>query len=99
MFSTIDESTISRAALHTKGAAGPSGLDADGWRRILVSRNFGSAGSELRSSLAMMALNLCTRDVNLDQPHRSSIEAYLSCRLIPLDKSPGVRPIGIGEVI
>ncbi len=32
MFSIIDESTIARAALHTKGAADPSGLDADGWR-------------------------------------------------------------------
>ena len=37
MFSIINESTIARAALHTKGAAGHSGLDADGWRRILVS--------------------------------------------------------------
>ena len=29
----------------------------------------------------------------------SSLEAYVNCRLIPLDKSPGVRPFGIGETI
>jgi hypothetical protein len=74
MFSAIDESTISRAALHAKGAAGPSGFDADGWRRILVSKNFGSAWTELRPSLALMAHILCTRDLNSDQNHLSSIE-------------------------
>ena len=25
--------------------------------------------------------------------------AYTSCRLVPLDKRPGVRPVGIGEVV
>ena len=35
MFCNITESTILKSALRTKGSSGPSGLDADGWRRIL----------------------------------------------------------------
>ena len=71
MFENLNENTIAKAALKTRGAAGPSGQDADGWRRILVSKNFGKQG----------------------------LEPYIACRLIPLDKNPGVRPIGIGEVL
>ena len=81
--------------------AGPSGLDADGWRHILVSRNFGLASEELRGEIAIMISKLCTEKVDLftsNEMISSNIEAFLACRLIPLDKCPGLRPIGVGEV-
>ena len=44
VFQNIDEAAIAKAAHRTRGAAGPSGLDADGWRRMLVSKNYGESG-------------------------------------------------------
>ena len=40
-----------------------------------------------------MARRLCTANVYPD-----GLDAFVACRLIPLNKNPGVRPIGIGEV-
>ena len=42
-----------------------------------------------------MAKELCINEV--ESP--DSLEALLACRLIPLDKNPSLRPIGIDEVI
>ena len=39
-FQSIDEKMIRKVAIRTKGALGPSSMDADGWRRILASNNF-----------------------------------------------------------
>ena len=42
-----------------------------------------------------MAKCLCV--ANIDRC--PSLEPYIACGLIPLDKNPGVRPIGVGEVL
>ena len=74
-------------------------MDADGWRRILISKNYGNAGKELRGAIAKMAQMLCTKEIEQNE-NNSNLEAYVACRLIPLEKEPsGVRPIGIGEVL
>ena len=100
LFTNIDEQSIAKAALRTRGAAGPSGLDAEGWRRILVSKNYGTTGKDLRTALAKMTQNLCTRQIPVTERPSNSLEAYTANRLIPLLKAPtGIRPIGIGEVL
>lgn len=98
LFTNIDEQSIAKAAMKTRGAAGPSGLDADGWRRILVSKNYGNIGKDLRVAIAKLTQKLCTQMIS--EERSSSIEAYVANRLIPLLKAPtGIRPIGIGEVL
>ena len=66
----------------------------------MVSKNFGAAGKDLRSAIAKMTQKLCTAEITLQENSQTSLEAYIACRLIPLEKQPaGVRPIGIGEVL
>ena len=50
-----------KSALRTRGSSWPSGLDADGWRRILVSKNFGNVGKDpLRCALSGFARKVST---------------------------------------
>ena len=91
LFEQLTGDLIKRAALHTHGAAGPSGVDAYAWRRLCSS--FGSASMALCNSLAAIVRRLCTQDVD-----SAELMAFVACRLIPLDKKPGVWPIGVGDV-
>ncbi len=80
--------------MKTNGAAGPSNLDADNWKIILCSKVFGNEGIDLCKALAKATRLLASTRVDSE-----SISALMSCSLIPLDKDPGLRPIGIGEVL
>ena len=83
------------AALRTKGSDGPSGVDANGFRRILTCKSFKRSGTEPCAAIASMTKRLRTEYVD-----PRGLEAILANRLIPLDKGEGaVRPIGVGEVL
>lgn len=89
-----------RAAKYIQGSGGPTIIDADGWRQILCSKAYGKSSTDLCEAVADLAKKLCRESV-----HPDTINELVACRLIPLDKgndkegNPGVRPIGIGEIM
>ena len=91
IFENLNADSIQCASMHTHGSAGPSGLDSFAWRGLCSS--FGSVSHDLCSALAAVGRRLCSSLVNPE-----SISAFVACHLIPLNKCPGVRPIGVGEV-
>ena len=90
VFDQIDATAICSATLRTRGAAGPSLIVAHCWRRLCTS--FTSASQDLCLSLALLARRICSTFVD-----PKGLAAFLACRLIALDKCPGVRSIGICE--
>ena len=95
LFQQIDGEIIREAALRTKGSGGPSGVDANGFKRILTCKSFKKSSANLCDALATMTRKLCTEYID-----PRTIEPILANRLIPLEKGEGaVRPIGVGEVI
>ena len=92
IFDTIDGTLIRSIALRAIGSAGPSGLDARNWRRICTS--FSHHSNDLCEAIAAVSRRLCTEYVDPDP-----IESLMACRLIALNKNPGVRPIGVAETL
>ena len=75
----MDKSLILKAAMLTKHGFGPSGLDADGWRKILISCSFGAASSDLRKTFVLFVKRLCLEEIK----NAESLESFITCRLIP----------------
>lgn len=93
-FDEIDESMVLKAITLTKGAGGPSHMDAELYRHLLTSKKFKKENKELRNQIAKLTRLLATKCID---PH--SLESYVACRLLPLDKNLGVQPIGVGEIL
>ena len=62
LFDRIDADPIRTAAKLTEGAAGPSGINAHGWKRMCCA--FKLASADLCHALALLAKRLCTTFVD-----------------------------------
>ena len=93
-FESINEESVMEAVLRSSRSSGPPGLDAEAYRRILCSKNFSASGKSLREEIAVLVKNLATKAYDPEL-----IGCYTASRLIPLSKNPGIRPIGVGEVM
>ena len=91
IFESITGPLIHTTALHTSGSAGPSGMDVQWWRQMCTL--FHDTSQHLCEAIAAVARHLCT---SLVDP--KALRGFACSRLIALNKQPGVRPVGIGEV-
>ena len=100
IFENINADLIKRLSKMLQGSGGPTLIDSDFWKHMLCCKSYGTQSNCLAEAIANLAKRLCCEHV-----HPDCLKEYLSSRLVPLDKgsdsqgNPGVRPIGIGEVL
>ena len=87
----ITAETVEKIAPRLSGSAGPGGTDAKALRWWLL--GFGAESEALREEMAAWSRWLANTS-----PDWAAYRAVMAARLVPLDKQPGVRPIGIGEI-
>ncbi len=94
IFEAIDGPLVQSVTKNANGSGGPTLVDTDSWKYMLCSKNFGKASDNLASAIADTAKRLCSEQIN-----PCHLTHLLESRLVSLDKNPGLRPIGIGEVL
>ena len=67
-------------------------MNAKGWKRMCSS--FHRTSNELCEAIARLTRRICSTYVD-----PRGISSLVASRLIALDKSPGIRPIGVGEIL
>ena len=77
--------------LKMNGSSGLSGLDAGAWNKMCTS--FQSSSADLWYALISLTIRMCI------SYNPAGIYPLLANRLIAIDKHPGVRPIGVCEVV
>ena len=64
---------------------------------MLTSKVFDGCTSDLRKAIADFIKYICINEIQF-QNNTASLETFIASRLVPLDKNPSLRPIGVGEV-
>ena len=93
LYAELTGEYIRKVALKCSGGTEPSGLNAQGAKRILYSESFGNRCNDLCGALARFTRKLATTNTKT-----APILPFLSSRMIGLDKNPGIRPVGTGEI-
>ena len=86
------EDDVMWVASKLSGAAGALGAEAMELRNWLLC--FGCVSEELRVVVARLDEWMAN-----SSPPWASYRALMACRLVALDKRPGLRPMGIGEML
>ena len=69
-------------------------MAVDGWKTILTAKQFAESSTDLCTTIANMRKKLCN-----EKDLANTLETFLSCRLISLEKNLELRPIGLGNVL
>jgi len=94
IFENIDGEFVCKVSKLMSGSGGPTLIDCECWKHMLCSNNFKVQQRNLYDAIAKLTKQLCFTKTNF-----THFKELFSCRLIPLDKCPGVIPIRIGEVL
>ena len=64
LFQQINGEMVREATIKTKGSAGLSGVDANGFRRIFACKSFKASGTSYREAIAVLTKKLCTEIID-----------------------------------
>ena len=59
VYTEINSEMVRQAVLRTKGAGGPSGVDANGFRKIIACKSLKQSLTRLREGIATVTRTLC----------------------------------------
>lgn len=100
IFEQLSAEIVQTCCRKLSGSGGPTLVDSDLWKYFVCSRAYGNHSYNLAEAISGLAKRLCTEKI-----HPDCLKEFIACRLIPLDKgpdkfgNPGIRPIGIGEIL
>ena len=90
-YCALDGELIKKHTLRTTGGAGISQQEDVLWHKMVTAHK--EASADLTNALARVARRLSTEYVD-----PVGVEALLANRGIAIDKCPGLRPVGVGEI-
>ena len=91
-FAKIDAEAIKKFALRSQGGAGISQQEDNLWHKMVT--GFKETSASLCQAVSRLAIRLATELVD-----PKGLEAFLANRGIAIDKNPGIRPVGVGEML